>query len=73
MGSTQRERARAQLESEAPISGDVDVPKLQEQAREYMRQSERRVSFEWDAVARDYFGYVARKQAASRRKKPEHN
>ena len=63
-------RARARLQLETPISDDVDLLKLQEQAVEYISEAKRRdpagpnelVSAVIDAVARDYVGYVIRKQ-----------
>jgi hypothetical protein len=63
-------RARARLQLETPISDDVDLLKLQEQAVEYISEAKRRdpagpnelVSSVIDAVARDYVGYVIRKQ-----------
>jgi hypothetical protein len=63
-------RARARLQLETPIYDDVDLLKLQEQAVEYISEAKRRdpagpnelVSAVIDAVARDYVGYVIRKQ-----------
>jgi hypothetical protein len=62
--------ARARLQSEAPISDDVDLIKLQEQAAEYVYEANRRdpsvsnelVSTMVDAVARRYFEHVIRKK-----------
>ena len=62
--------ARARLQSEAPISDDVDLIKLQEQAAEYVCEAKRRdpsvsnelVSTMVDAVARRYFEHVIRKK-----------
>ena len=63
-------RARERLQLETPISDDVDLLKLQEQAVEYISEAKRRdpagpnelVSSVIDAVARDYVGHVIRKQ-----------
>ena len=62
--------ARARLESETPISDDVDLIKLQEQAAECVGEAKRRdpsapnelVSTMVDAVARRYFEHVIRKK-----------
>ena len=62
--------ARARLQSEAPISDDADLIKLQEQAAEYVCEAKRRdrsapnelVSTMVDAVARRYFEHVIRKK-----------
>jgi hypothetical protein len=63
-------RARERLQLETPISDDVDLLKLQEQAVEYISEAKRRdpagpnelVSSVIDAVARNYVGHVIRKQ-----------
>ena len=63
-------RARERLQLETPISDDVDLLKLQEQAVKYISEAKRRdpsgpnelVSSVIDAVARDYVGHVIRKQ-----------
>jgi hypothetical protein len=63
-------RARERLQLETPISDDVDLLKLQDQAVEYISEAKRRdpagpnelVSSVIDAVARDYVGHVLRKQ-----------
>jgi hypothetical protein len=62
--------ACARLQSETPISDDVDLIKLQEQAAEYVCEAKRRdptapnelVSTMIDAVARHYFEHVTRKK-----------
>jgi hypothetical protein len=62
--------AHARLQSEMPISDDVDLLKLQEQAAEYVREAKRRdpsgpdelVSTALDAIARIYVGHLIRKQ-----------
>ena len=63
-------RARERLQLETPISDDVDLLKLQQQAVEYISEAKLRdpagpnelVSSVIDAVARDYVGHVIRKQ-----------
>jgi hypothetical protein len=63
-------RARARLQLETPISGDVDLLKMQDQAVEYISEAKRRdpagpnelISSVIDAVARNYIGHVIRKQ-----------
>ena len=63
-------RARTRLQSEIPISDDVDLLKLQEQAAEYVCEAKRRnpsgpdelVSTVVDAIARNYVGHLIRKQ-----------
>jgi hypothetical protein len=63
------ERARARLQREAPISDVASLLVLHEQAAEYVRESKRRdaskadelISAVVDAVARDYFQHVLRK------------
>jgi hypothetical protein len=67
--------ARARLQSETPISDDVDLIKLQEQAAEYVCEAKRRdpsapnelVSTTVDAVARRYFEHVIRKKQRDER------
>jgi hypothetical protein len=62
--------ARARLQSETPISDDVDLLKLQDQAAGYVCEAKRRdpsepnelVSTVVDAVARHYFEHVIRKK-----------
>ena len=62
--------ARTRLQSETPISDDVDLLKLQEQAAEYVCEAKRRdpsgpdelVSTVVDAIARNYVGHLIRKQ-----------
>ena len=64
-------RARERLQLETPISDDVDLVKLQQQAVEYISEAKRRdpagpnelVSSVIDAVARDYVVHVIRKQS----------
>jgi len=63
------ERSRARLQRETPISDDASLLVLQEQATEYVRESERRnpsepdelIASVVDAVARGYFQHVLRK------------
>jgi hypothetical protein len=63
------ERSRARLQRETPISDDASLLVLQEPAAEYVRESKRRDALEpdelisavVDAVARDYFQHVLRK------------
>ena len=63
------ERSRARLQRGTPISDDASLLGLQEQAAEYVRESNRRdilepdelISAVIDAVARDYFQHVVRK------------
>jgi PRC-barrel domain len=63
------ERSRARLQREMPISDDASLLGLQAQAAEYVRESRRRDALEpdelisavIDAVARDYFQHVLRK------------
>jgi hypothetical protein len=63
------ERSRARLQRETPISDDASLLVLQEQAAEYVRESKRRDALEpdelisavVDALARDYFEHVLRK------------
>ena len=62
-------RARERLESATPISNDANLPKLDEEVAEYVREAKRRkgpdelVSTMVDGVARSYFRYILRKQA----------
>jgi hypothetical protein len=64
------ERSRARLQRETPISDDASLLVLQEQAAEYVRESERRnrsepdelIASVVDAVARGYFQHVLRKK-----------
>jgi ElaB/YqjD/DUF883 family membrane-anchored ribosome-binding protein len=65
-----RDRARTQLQSEAPGYSDADLPKLQEQLAEMLQQSGQDspdAAAAAHAVATDYFGYVARKKAKAKR------
>jgi hypothetical protein len=63
-------RARERLQLQTPISDDVDLLKLQDQAVEYISEAKRRdpagpdelVSSVIDSVARNYVGHVIRKQ-----------
>jgi hypothetical protein len=63
------ERSRARRQRETPILDDASLLVLQEQAAEYVRESKRRDALEpdevitavVDAVARDYFQHVLRK------------
>ena len=65
--------ARVRLQSETPISNDLDLNKLQGQAAEYVREAKRRdpsgesTSTMVDAVARRYFEHVIRKKQAVQR------
>jgi hypothetical protein len=66
----ERARARIRLQLYAPISEDLDLPRLEEEAAKYIEQSaklapdhDQSVSFAWRATATDFFGYVARKKA----------
>jgi len=62
--------ARARLEAETPVSNDIDLIKLQEQAEEYVREAKRRdpsgpnelISSVVDAVARNYAVHIIQKQ-----------
>ena len=64
------ERSLARLQRETPISDDASLLVLQEQAAEYVRESERRnrsepdelIASVVDAVARGYFQHVLRKK-----------
>ena len=64
-------RARERLESATPISNDANLPKLDEEVAEYVREAKRRdalgpdelVSTVMDEVARSCFRYILRKQA----------
>ena len=62
-----RGRVRARLHTEAPILDDVDVARPQETASKDIQKSkvlsDKAVSFEWEAIARNAFGHVARKKA----------
>jgi hypothetical protein len=68
----ERARARARLQLETPIYNDESLPKLQEQAADYVREAKCRnaeepdqlVSTVIDAVARDYFRHALRKRRA---------
>ena len=59
--------ARARLQSEAPISDDIDLIELQKQAAEYVSEAKRRSASNElvstiDAVARRYSEHVIRKK-----------
>jgi hypothetical protein len=64
-------RARERLQSATPICDDVSLLKLEEKVAEYVREAKRHdalepdelVSTVVDAVARNYFRHVLRKQA----------
>jgi hypothetical protein len=64
------ERSRARLQRETPISDNASLLVLQEQAAEYVRESERRnpsepdelIASVVDAIARGYFQHVLRKK-----------
>ena len=66
----QRERSRASLQREAPVSDEATLLVLQEQAADYLRESKRRDPSEPDelasqmlhVLARDYFRHVQRKR-----------
>jgi hypothetical protein len=60
-------RARERLQSATPICDDASLLKLDEEVAEYMREAKHReadelVSTLVDAVARNYFRHVLRKQ-----------
>ena len=65
-----RDTVRARLEAETPISNDMDLIKLQEQAEEYVRAAKHRdpsgpnelVSSVVDAIARNYAAHIIQKQ-----------
>ena len=62
-------RARARLQFVAPISDGVNLTQLQEKVATYIEQcppSNEEVSFAWQAVVREFFGHVARKQSRSK-------
>src|ERR1700704_5755373 len=69
-------RAIARLQRETPISDDLSLLKLQEQAAGYVREAKRRdpsepdelVSSVMDAVARDYFRHAIKKQRRNTRR-----
>jgi hypothetical protein len=69
--STKESRAR---ESATPICDDASLLKLEEEVAEYVREAKRRdvlepnelISPVVDAVARDYFRHIIRKQARGR-------
>ena len=71
--SSNRESTRAgeRLQSAAPICDDASLLKLDEEVAEYVREAKRRDALEpdelvskvVDAVARNYFRHVLRKQA----------
>jgi hypothetical protein len=64
-------RARERLQSATPICDDASLLKLEEKVAEYVREAKRHdalepdelVSTVVDAVARNYFRHVLRKQA----------
>jgi len=64
-------RARDRLQSATPICDDPSLQKLDEEVAEYVRDAKRRdtlapdevVSTVVDAVARNYFQHMLRKQA----------
>ena len=64
-------RARERLQSATPICDDASLLKLEEEVAEYLRKAKRRdalgpdeqVSTVVDAVARNYFRHIIRKQA----------
>ena len=66
-------RARARLQLETPVSDDASLLRLQDQAEDYVREAKRRsasgpdelFSTVIDAVARDYFRHVLRKNRRS--------
>jgi hypothetical protein len=62
-------RARERLQSVTPICDDASLPKLDEEAAEYVREAKRReadelVSTLVDTVARNYFRHVLRNKRA---------
>jgi hypothetical protein len=64
-------RARERLQSATPICDDASLLKLDEEVAEYVREAKRRGALEpgelvspvVDAVARNYFQHILRKQA----------
>jgi hypothetical protein len=64
----ERERSRARLQREAPVSDETTLLILQEQAADYIRESKRRDASGPDELAslhdlaRDYFRHVQRKR-----------
>jgi hypothetical protein len=68
-------RALAQLQMETPVSDDVSLQHLQEQAADAIREAKRLHPSEpeelicsvLDAVARDYFRHSLRKRSRARR------
>ena len=68
------ERSRARLQREAPISEDASLLQLQQQAADYVEESKRRHATEpneliasmFDAIARNYFRHVVRKNSPRR-------
>ena len=71
----ERERSRARLQRDAPISKDVSLAQLQQQAADYVEESKRRHATEpheliasmFDALARNYFHHLVRKKLAATR------
>jgi hypothetical protein len=71
MPSNRKSTPRERLQSSAPIFDDASLLKLDEEVAEYVREAKRRdalgpdelVSTVVDAVARNYFRYILRKQA----------
>jgi hypothetical protein len=70
--------ARERLQLAAPFSDDASFLKLEQYVAEYVREAKRRdiqqpdelISTMVDAVARDYFQYVFRKQIRRSHAKP---
>jgi hypothetical protein len=66
----ERERSRASLQREAPVSDEATLLVLQEQAADYIRESKRRDASEPDelaskmlhVLARDHFRHVQKKR-----------
>ena len=66
----EKAHARARLEAETPISNDMDLIKLQEQAKEYVREAKHRdpsgpnelISSVVNAIARNYAAHIIQKQ-----------
>jgi hypothetical protein len=71
MPSNRKSKPCERLQSSAPICDDASLLKLDEEVAEYVREAKRRdalgpdelVSTVVDAVARNYFRHIVRKQA----------
>jgi hypothetical protein len=67
---TESTRARERLQLATPISDDASLSKLEKEVAETLREARRRDAFgpdepvsTLDAVARNYFRHIVRKQA----------